>query len=463
VPGWRSTFGLVLLALCAAGPALAQSGEKRVALVVGNAHYRNVPPLLNTGNDARLVARTLQGLGFKLVGGGAQLDLDDAGLKKAIAAFGDQAAGSTAAVFYYAGHGLQVQGANFLVPVDANPVKLADVDLQLVDTKIVLDELDDSDARFKMVLLDACRNNPFGGRGLRDLSRGLAEMPVPRGTLISYATQPGNVANDGPSGSDSPYTVALAKAMQQPGLDALEMFNEVGLMVDQATSGAQQPWLASSPIQGKFYFAGKLAPPAVQATGAAPADPDGLLWQSVMASSNPADFQRYLDQYPKGAYAALAQSRIAMLAAPPPAPQAAEGSGTAQQRALEAKVMFPASVQLAKPSGNPTDPFLGEWYGMSNRNGGDARGGREMIFAIQNVYGDSVVALEGLAAILGDPRGPQGAFTMQRTGRYHDKQIDFKEPGLAPLIVKLLSEGELEIDSTTSATRNTAYLHRIAP
>ena len=230
---------------------------RRVALVVGNANYQNVPRLANTANDARLVAETLRRLGFELVGGGPLLDLDRTSFVKAVASFGDKLNGSDAGVFYYAGHGLQMQGANFLVPVDANPSKPSDADIQLVDANLVLHQMEDSGAKLKVVILDACRNNPFGGRGLRDAGGGLAQMRAPEGTLISYATQPGNVAQDGPTGADSPYTVALARAMATPGLDAMEMFNQVGLLVDGTTQGAQQPWLALSPIKGKFYFAGR--------------------------------------------------------------------------------------------------------------------------------------------------------------------------------------------------------------
>jgi len=128
--------------------------------------------------------------------------------------------------------------------------------VQMVATNVVLHQMEDSGAKLKVVILDACRNNPFGGRGLRDASGGLAQMRAPEGTLISYATQPGNVARDGDAGGDSPYTLALAQAMTTSGMDVLEMFNEVGVLVDGSTTGQQQPWVASSPIKGKFYFAG---------------------------------------------------------------------------------------------------------------------------------------------------------------------------------------------------------------
>ena len=238
------------------GAQAAPSREKRVALVIGNSRYRNIPALPNTANDARLIATTLTNLGFELVGGHALLDLSRPQFEQAIRSFGAQLPGSTVAVFYYAGHGLQIQGTNYLVPVEANPTKAADADFELIDANTILRQMDDGSARLSMVILDACRNNPFGDRGLRDLSRGLAQMAAPRGTLIAYATQPGNVASDGPQGGDGPYALALAKAMTQPQRDVFQVFNTVGNDVYRETNGAQQPWLSSSPIEGDFYFAG---------------------------------------------------------------------------------------------------------------------------------------------------------------------------------------------------------------
>jgi len=226
-----------------------------VALVVGNSAYQSVPRLENPNNDARLMASTLRALGFTLVGGGPRLNLDKAEFDAAIRAFGQSLPGAEVALFYYAGHGMQVQGENWLVPVDANPQRTQDLDFQMVDAQLVLRQMEGAGTRLNVVILDACRNNPFGGRGIRGGAPGLAEMRAPPGTLISYATQPGNVAMDG-RGADSPYTLALVNAMRQPGLDVLSMFNHVGVMVEGDTGGEQQPWLSSSPIAYDFAFAG---------------------------------------------------------------------------------------------------------------------------------------------------------------------------------------------------------------
>ncbi|WP_076864432.1 YARHG domain-containing protein [Bradyrhizobium mercantei] len=254
-----------LLAMLFAAPAAA---DKRVALVVGNSTYQNVSRLQNPKSDAELVAETLQRLGFALVGGQAQVDLDKAGFDAAIQRFGSQLIGADVALFYYAGHGIQLRGTNYLVPVSANPVREADVDFQMVDVGLVLRQMEGAGTRLNIVILDACRNNPFGGRGLRAADGGLAQIRAPEGTLLSYATQPGNVALDGDDGH-SPYTRALVDTMQKPGLDVLQAFNQVGLVVKRATGSAQQPWVSTSPIDGSFYFAGNT--PAQVATADPPA------------------------------------------------------------------------------------------------------------------------------------------------------------------------------------------------
>jgi TPR repeat protein len=269
----RSLFVVVILAgLLLAGTA---DGKDRIALVVGNSAYRNVAPLDNPKNDAALVARTLQELGFTLIGGGAQINLDKAALDRAVQSFSQRMQGADVALFYYAGHGVQIRGSNYLVPVDANPTREADVDFQMMDVNLVLRQMEGSSTRLNLVILDACRNNPFGSRGLRGTEPGLAQMRAPEGTLISYATQPGNVAQDGSDG-DSPYTKALAATIRRPGLDIFQTFNEVGLAVERLTGGAQQPWTSSSPIDGNFYFSGPSAAAPEKAalvSPAAPSDP----------------------------------------------------------------------------------------------------------------------------------------------------------------------------------------------
>ena len=202
----------------------------------------------------------------------------------AVQNFGRQVQGADVALFYYAGHGVQVAGSNYLVPVTANPTREADVDFQMVDVNLVLRQMQGSGTRLNMVILDACRNNPFGARGLRASDGGLAQMRAPEGTLISYATQPGNVAQDGTDGN-SPYTKALASTIKQSGLDIFQTFNRVGLAVKRDTGGAQQPWVSSSPIDGTFYFVAPSAPTSPQV--AVPPPSASELSSYVAARSRP--------------------------------------------------------------------------------------------------------------------------------------------------------------------------------
>src|SRR6201986_1823877 len=257
----RLVFAAFLLCVGVLAPAHA---EKRVALVIGNSAYQTVPKLPNPDNDAKLMSDTLLSLGFFVVGGGARLDLDKQGVDAALDEFSKQLVGADVALFYYAGHGVETHGLNYLVPVDAHPQDEADVFAQMVSTPDIPGRLQKSGPRINLVLLDACRDNPFAGRGVRSTTGGLAQMPAPIGTLISFATQPRSVSLDGDNGH-SPYARALVAAMQRPGSGLFKTFNEVGLAVEKATGGQQLPWVSSSPISGNFYFAGKAEPAAAAA------------------------------------------------------------------------------------------------------------------------------------------------------------------------------------------------------
>jgi TPR repeat protein len=263
---------LFAAALLCAGMSSAAHAEKRVALVIGNSAYRAVPALPNPAADARLMSDTLLSLGFFVVGGGAQLDLDKAGFDEALSKFKTELAGADIALFYFAGHGVETHGLNYLAPVDAHPLEEADIFTQMIGMSGILDQLEKSGTRINLILLDACRDNPFSGKGVHSTGGGLAQMPAPVGTLISFATQPRSVSLDGVDGH-SPYTSALVDAMQRPGSGLFKTFNEVGLAVAKATQGQQIPWVSSSPISGNFYFAGKPATAAAIQPSAAPGAP----------------------------------------------------------------------------------------------------------------------------------------------------------------------------------------------
>ena len=327
--GWLLAIFLLTWAM----PALAADGgrglgrvaglERRVALVIGNSGYRHVTPLDNPSHDAELIADTLHNtLDFELVGGKALLDLDKSGMDRAIQAFGNQLRPDTVALFYYSGHGVEMED-NYLIPIDANPNKTADFDFQALKAQTVLRQMQDAGTRLNIVILDACRNNPFKGRGLKAASAGLKSMEAPEGTLIAYAAEEGKTARDGPTGGNSPYASALELAFKQRGLGLWETFNTVALQVAEATGKTQVPWISNSPIKGRFYF----LPPEETATvsSATITDPEQSFWDDIKNSADPADFSAYLTQFPAGRHAELAKNKRDRLTA---AIAIASGPGT---------------------------------------------------------------------------------------------------------------------------------------
>ncbi len=307
--GWRlalrhvvGTLCAILLAtLCAAAQAQTPPDSGlRVALVIGNGAYRSIERLANPVNDAVAIAARLEALGFELVGDGPQMDLDKAGFERALAAFRKEMHRADVALFFYAGHGVQVGGVNWLVPVTASPRIEADIARQMINANDVLALMKAGRARLNVVILDACRDDPFAAAAAnpppaqtptpipvakpapdktpaaakpatRSTGGGLGRMDAPDNTLIAYATQPGNVALDG-SGGNSPYSKALAEAIGLPGMEIRRVFNEVGVRVRRATNGQQQPWLSASPIEREVYLAGRPSNHATQ-----PASPE-LNW-----------------------------------------------------------------------------------------------------------------------------------------------------------------------------------------
>lgn len=225
--------------------------EHRVALVIGNGNYKSASALRNPPNDAKLMARTLRGLGFKVI---EEIDATQKQMKRAVRTFIDtveRGGGDSVALFYYAGHGVQVSGRNYLIPVDARIDGEADVDIESVEANSILRAMEFARARVNFVILDACRNNPFA-RSFRSSARGLARMDSPKGSLIAYATSPGDVAADG-TGENSPYTLALTTAMTDR-VPVERMFRDVRNKVMAVTADKQVPWESSSLIGGDFYF-----------------------------------------------------------------------------------------------------------------------------------------------------------------------------------------------------------------
>jgi tetratricopeptide (TPR) repeat protein len=228
---------------------IAIGSERRVALVIGNADYRTVTPLKNPRNDAELMAHTLAEDGFKVT---KVIDADQATMKRAMVEFERTLRGSAdVGLFYYSGHGVQAHGKNYLVPVTASIRDEDEVPIEAIDVDDFLATMEDVQSKVNIVILDACRNNPFAG-SFRSASRGLALVDAPSGTYIAYATAPGSVAEDG-DGADSTYTEALAQAMLEPGIPIEQTFKEVRRLVRDATAKKQVTWDASS-ITGDFFF-----------------------------------------------------------------------------------------------------------------------------------------------------------------------------------------------------------------
>jgi TPR repeat protein len=296
---WRRMLSVVrpvaiLAALAFASlPALAES---RFALVIGNGAYRAVPELVNPPNDARDVAEALKSLGFKVTLG---VDLDQAEMQQAIAAFASSAAGADASLFYFAGHGLQFAGRNYLIPVDARLHSVADIEKRAIPLDDVLGALK-KDSGIHLVFLDACRSNPFAGAGVTLPESGLARVGKLPGFFTAFATQPDNVAFDG-AGRNSPFARALLGHVATPGLDISSMMIAVRNDVFASTGGQQVP-ADESLLTRQFYFAGNAATEE---------SPETQLWRLAGGERDPNLLTAYLDRYPDGPHAADVRSLLA--------------------------------------------------------------------------------------------------------------------------------------------------------
>jgi len=228
----------------------AQQGQqKRLALVIGNGNYES-SILPNPENDAKAIRVALQKVGFTVI------EYENLGLvpmKRAIDDFGMKLKSNDVGLFFYAGHGIQSKGYNYLIPVDAQLKSEEDVEYNCVEANRVLAKMEASGSKVNIVILDACRNNPFERSWSRaSASRGLAFMDAPSGTLIAYSTAPGRTASDG-NGSNSPYTSAILESMKIPDITIIQMFQTVRIIVTQKSGNQQIPWESTS-MTGDFYF-----------------------------------------------------------------------------------------------------------------------------------------------------------------------------------------------------------------
>ena len=289
---------------------LATSANERVALVIGNAAYEHVAPLANPRNDAEDMAALLKRLGFAVTEG---LDLTDAAMEDRIRAFARRAKVAEVTLLFYAGHGMQVGGVNYLLPVDARLADEADLDFEAVALDLVLKSMGTGT---NLVFLDACRDNPFArswaGTGRSAMGRGLTrvEGASASGMFIAFATDPDSIAADG-EGRNSPFTAALKRHIETPGLEVNSLLTEVRNSVLKSTGNVQRPWSNSS-LSAAFYF---VPPPSsIIETAPGPAvgapDPATETWLQIRATADVRQIERYIATYPNSLYRTAAEARL---------------------------------------------------------------------------------------------------------------------------------------------------------
>lgn len=322
-------LGLMTIALATA--ALAQGGRK-VALVIGNSEYQNVARLINPANDASDIARTLEGLGFEV---DLRLDLTQLDLLRAFQEFQRTASSAETAIVYYAGHGIEIDKRNYLIPISATLKTDRDVIFEAVPLDTALLSVEGA-SKVSLVIVDACRDNPFAATMVktsasRSVGRGLAVVEPQGNTLVAYAAREGTTASDG-SGRNSPYAAALIKVLNEPGIEIGKMFRLVRDQVLQSTNGQQEPFVYGSLSAEDIYINPPVAQPEpepepVVVAAAPPADAapapsrsqstnrelDGIFWESVKDSNDPRDIEDYLLTFPDGIFKRLAQRRLAQL------------------------------------------------------------------------------------------------------------------------------------------------------
>jgi len=321
------TIFLSLICMLFAADAARDSAkaEKRVAFVVGNGAYRNVATLPNPAIDAKAMAAVLRNVGFDVVEG---TNLTRDSMTERLLEFGQKAQGADVAVFFYAGHGIAISGTNYLLPVDADIKSEMDVKLgAAINIDLTLDQTM-GDAKVKLVFLDACRDNPFAAKiksnaTTRSVSvgSGLAEMKSGEGTLIAFATGPGQTALDGQGGGNSPFTRALIDNITQPGIEIQQAMTKVRAEVNEQTNKGQLPWGHTNLI-GSVYLNPAQEPAAAAASSNAPAsvasvsgntDVEVEFWRSIKETNKPEELNAYLSSYPNGQFKSLALARIASL------------------------------------------------------------------------------------------------------------------------------------------------------
>lgn len=295
---------------------LAANSERRIALVIGNSSYQDAP-LKNPVNDADVMTSVLKEAGFEVI---VRKNADRRAMFSSIKEFGQKLRKNDVGLFYYAGHGLQVESSNYLLPVDLRGSDLQDAD-DLRRDALPLNELMERmrDAgTHNIVILDACRDNPFLAKLSRSASRGLAKVVTPANTSVLYSTDPGNTASDGSSGDNGVFTKSLAITIQKDGLELVDVMREVSVTVNRNTNGIQRP-VFDGVLTSKFYFhpAESRSQQAVeQAATAITVDPKAVefrYWESAERTNSISSYKSYLKKYPTGDFAELANEKLQVL------------------------------------------------------------------------------------------------------------------------------------------------------
>lgn len=363
-------LGSIIVQPASAGP--------RVALVIGNSAYTQTDTLRNPATDAALIASALRKSGFTDVD--VKLDLGIAALRKALRDFQSLADRADIAFIYFAGHGIEAAGSNWLIPTDARLSESRDLEYEAVRIELVLNAL--SGARIRVLALDACRNNPFGrnwGSGTRSVSNGLRGHEADD-VLVLFAASPGATASDGDGGINSPFAISLARNLPAPGIPIQLLGGRVRDAVLQMTNGKQRPYVSASMTGEPFYLmptavpqAGNepsratdlpplASPPA--ARGAPTEDEARVIWDTVKDSKDQRLLEVFAQRYPNSFYAELAKSRLMALREPAPSPLPQHD---------------PPQMRQVAPPATPAQPleaaFDGSWYSPEWKYGYQLRNG----------------------------------------------------------------------------------------
>lgn len=368
VVGLLAMAGVIILGAWA--PAMA---EKRVALVIGNNAYETLPPLVNAANDAESISVALEQAGFEVI---TLLNANRTAIFRAKAEFENKLARADAGLIFYAGHGIQAQGINWLIPVDAQIKIEADLPAWGIDAQDLLAVMEGTETPVNILILDACRDNPLPKR-TRSAARGLRAL-TPRssatGIVVYYAAGEGQTAQDGPKGGNGVFTGALLKTMATPGLTLEQVFKRTAAQVVETTGGEQRPWYHGS-LTGDFFFTEKniqraavtstpTPTPKTTGEGSMANQQEIVFWQSVKDSENKAEIEAFLKAFPDGVFAPLAKLRLKQLEEKATQPEPAK---TTTQPPRGPEILMtetdPAPLDVARQGdvgGVPGGPIMGK-------------------------------------------------------------------------------------------------------